>query len=131
MDKTIGIVIVSHSALVAEGTAVMAEQMTGGVIPIAWCGGNIGGGLGSDAGEIQKAIESAWSDDGVAIFVDLGSTELNSQIAIERLSSGRQEKVKLMDAPLVEGVIVASAAASSGQSLDDINQTLTTLCRRN
>ena len=115
--NNVGIVIVSHSALVAEGTAIMAVQIAGDAVPIAWCGGNLEGGLGSNAEEIFKAIKRAWSDAGVAIFVDLGSTEMNSQIAIENLEPGKQKKVAIMNAPLVEGVIVASAKASSGESL--------------
>ncbi|OZG75448.1 PTS mannose transporter subunit IID [Hahella sp. CCB-MM4] len=115
--NNIGIVIVSHSALVAEGTAIMAFQIAGDSVPIAWCGGNIEGGLGSNADEIFNAINRAWSDKGVAIFVDLGSTEMNSQIAIDNLEQDKQKKVLIMNAPLVEGVIVASAKASGGESL--------------
>lgn len=126
VGTVVGIVIVSHSALVAEGTAIMAHQIGGASIPIAWCGGTQDGGLGSNSEEISKAIDRAWSDKGVAIFVDLGSTEMNSQIAISQLPAERRKKVKIMNAPLVEGVIVASAAASGGQSLNEIKKAVET-----
>ncbi|TIT91709.1 MAG: PTS mannose transporter subunit IID, partial [Mesorhizobium sp.] len=38
--SNVGIVIVSHSPLVAEGTADMVRQMVGDEVPLAWCGGN-------------------------------------------------------------------------------------------
>ena len=45
--KNVGIVIVSHSPNVAEGTADMVRQMVGDEVPLAWCGGNPDGGLGT------------------------------------------------------------------------------------
>ena len=118
--SNIGIVIVSHSALVAEGTAIMASKMAGNTVPVAWCGGDMHGDLGSNAEMIYEAIRAAWSNSGVAVFVDLGSTEMNSQIAIEKFSKQKQEKIALMNAPLVEGVIIASSRAASGDTLEDI-----------
>ena len=75
---TVGIVIVSHSAKVAEGTADMVRQMVGAMVPLAWCGGDGQGGLGSAVGAILSAIEAAWSEDGVAVlrFDDWGSVDL-------------------------------------------------------
>jgi dihydroxyacetone kinase phosphotransfer subunit len=118
--RKIGIVIVSHSPLVAEGTAIMAKKIAGEDLSVAWCGGGPDGGLGSNADMIHKAIEHAWSNDGVAIFVDLGSTEMNSLIAIEGFATDKQSKIVILDAPLVEGVIVASSRAANGDSLSDI-----------
>ncbi|MGA1600642.1 MAG: PTS mannose transporter subunit IID, partial [bacterium] len=57
----VGLVIVSHSRLVAEGTADMVRQMVGEDIPLAWCGGDPGGGLGTSVETIQQAIGDAWS----------------------------------------------------------------------
>ena len=68
--KKVGIVIVSHSPLVAEGTADMVRQMVGDEVPLAWCGGNPEGGLGTSVEAIMQAIDKAWSDAGVAILVE-------------------------------------------------------------
>ena len=43
----VGIVIVSHSPDVARGTADMVRQMVGAEVPLAWCGGNPDGGVGT------------------------------------------------------------------------------------
>ena len=66
--KNVGIVIVSHSPLVAEGAASMVRQMVGDDVPLAWCGGNPEGGLGTSVEAIIAAIDRAWSDRGVAIL---------------------------------------------------------------
>ena len=89
MSENVGIVIVSHSADVARGTALMVEQMVGREVPLGWCGGDPGGGLGTSVEAIMKAIEQAWSERGVAILVDLGGAETNSEMAIEMLPESR------------------------------------------
>ena len=81
--SNVGIVIVSHSPLVAEGAADMVRQMVGDEVPLAWCGGNGAGGLGTDVEAIMAAIDRAWSEAGVAILVDLGGAETNSEMAVE------------------------------------------------
>ena len=48
MSANVGIVIVSHSADVARGTASMVEQMVGREVPLGWCGGDPDGGLGTN-----------------------------------------------------------------------------------
>lgn len=113
----VGIVIVSHSPLVARGIADMVRQMVGDCVPLAWSGGNAEGGLGTNAAGILTAIEAAWSDAGVAVFVDLGGAETNSEMAIEMLGEPRSALVSICNAPLVEGAVIAAAEASGGASL--------------
>ncbi len=116
----VGIVIVSHSAKIAEGTADMVHQMVGNSVPVAYTGGNADGGLGTDVGAIIQAIDRAWSDAGVVVLVDLGGAETNSEMAIEMLEANRQHKVVLCDAPLVEGAVIAAAEASGGASIEQV-----------
>lgn len=113
----VGIVIVSHSPLVARGAADMVRQMVGDCVPLAWTGGNAEGGLGTHVASIQAAIEAAWSEAGVAIFVDLGGAETNSEMAAELLGATRAARIVVCNAPLVEGAVVAAAEASGGSSL--------------
>lgn len=116
-NENVGIVIVSHSPLVAKGAADMVRQMVGDSVPLAWCGGNPAGGLGTDPATILKAIEEAWSDAGVAIFVDLGGAETNSEMAIEMIDKARAARIVICNAPIVEGAVIAAAEASGGASL--------------
>jgi phosphoenolpyruvate---glycerone phosphotransferase subunit DhaM len=121
--SNVGIVIVSHSPLVAEGAADMVRQMVGHDVPLAWCGGDPAGGLGTSVQAIMDAIERAWSDAGVAILVDLGGAETNSEMAIEMLGAPRSAKVVVCNAPIVEGAVMAATEASGGASLAEVRAT--------
>ena len=114
----VGIVIVSHSPHVAEGTADMVRQMVGDEVPLACCGGNPDGGLGTSVEAILAAIDRAWSEAGVAILVDLGGAETNSEMAIEMLPEERAGRVVVCNAPIVEGAVIAATEASGGAPLD-------------
>ena len=116
----VGIVIVSHSPLVAQGTADMVRQMVGSEVPLAWCGGNPDGGLGTSVGAIVEAIEQAWSDAGVAVLVDLGGAETNSEMAIEIIGEPRSHRIVVCNAPIVEGAVMAATEASGGASLREV-----------
>lgn len=121
--SNVGIVIVSHSPLVAEGAADMVRQMVGDEVSLAWCGGNPDGGLGTSVPAIMEAIDRAWSDKGVAILVDLGGAETNSEMAIEMLPPDRAAKVVVCNAPVIEGAVMAATEASSGASLAKVRAT--------
>jgi len=118
----VGIVIVSHSAKVAEGAADMVRQMVGTAVPVAHTGGNQDGGLGTDVAAIMSAIDSAWSEAGVAILVDLGGAETNSEMAIEMLDDDRRKRVVMCNAPIVEGAVIAATEASGGAPLDSVRR---------
>jgi phosphoenolpyruvate---glycerone phosphotransferase subunit DhaM len=123
MSGNVGIVIVSHSLDVARGTADMVRQMVGDEVPLGFCGGNEDGGLGTHVEAIMAAIDRAWSDKGVAILVDLGGAETNSEMAIELQSPERQSRIVICNAPIVEGAVMAATEASGGASLDDVRRT--------
>ena len=118
--KNVGIVIVSHSPKVAEGTADMVRQMVGEEVPLAWCGGNPDGGLGTQVGAIMAAIETAWSEAGVAVLVDLGGAETNSEMAVEMIGEPRAQKIIVCNAPIVEGAVMAATESSGGASLREV-----------
>jgi len=118
----VGIVIVSHSQKVAEGAADMVRQMVGDTVPLSHVGGNSEGGLGTDVGQILAAIDQAWSEAGVAILIDLGGAETNSEMAIEMLPEERQKRVVICNAPIVEGAVIAATEASGGSPLDIVKQ---------
>lgn len=120
--SNVGIVIVSHSPKVAEGAADMVRQMVGDSVPLAWTGGNPDGDLGTDVARIVEAIDRAWSEAGVAILVDLGGAETNSEMAIEMLDEDRRGRVVVCEAPVVEGAVIAATEASGGSSLEDVRR---------
>jgi dihydroxyacetone kinase phosphotransfer subunit len=123
MNTRVGIVIVSHSPDVARGTADMVRQMVGNDVPLSFCGGNPDGGLGTSVEKIMAAIDAAWSDKGVAILVDLGGAETNSEMAIEMLPEEKQGRVVICNAPIVEGAVMAATESWGGASLQEVKST--------
>lgn len=128
--SNVGIVIVSHSPLVAQGAADMVRQMVGDKVPLAWCGGNADGGLGTNTTAIIEALERAWTPAGVAVLVDLGGAETNSEMAIEALGAPRSERIVICNAPIVEGAVIAAAEASGGAPLAKVVATAEELAPR-
>ena len=98
----------------------MVRQMVGSEVPLAWCGGDPDGGLGTSVEAISEAINKVWSPAGVAVLVDLGGAETNSEMAIEFLGSPKNNSVIICNAPIVEGAIMAATEASGGASLAEV-----------
>lgn len=110
----IGLVLVSHSPKIVEGLAHLIREMSD--CPLALAGGidDPDHPIGTDAVKIMQAIEEVMSDDGVIIFVDLGSAILSAQTALDLLDPAIAEKVSISSAPLVEGALSASIIATTG-----------------
>jgi phosphoenolpyruvate---glycerone phosphotransferase subunit DhaM len=119
---SVGLVVVSHSARIAEGVVELAGQMAGEV-RIRAAGGTDDGGIGTDATLIAEAIAAADDGDGVLVLVDLGSAVLSAQLAIDELVDEEiRDRVRISGAPLVEGTVVAAVQASTGSALDQVDQ---------
>ncbi len=117
----VGLVIVSHSATLAEGVAELARGM-GAEVPIELAGGIDAPepALGTDAARVLEAIERADKGDGVLVLMDLGSAVLSAEMALDLLPEERRERVVLSEAPLVEGAVAAAVTAKLGASLADV-----------
>lgn len=119
---SVGLVVVSHSAKVAEGVVELAGQMAPEV-RIKAAGGTDDGGIGTDATLIAEAIAAADEGDGVLVLVDLGSAVLSAQLAIDELvEEAARGRVRIAEAPVVEGAVVAAIQASTGSSLEEVDQ---------
>lgn len=116
----VGIVIVSHSQKVAEGIREMALQMAKPQQQIIAAGGMDDGCIGTDAIKVSEAISAANTGDGVVIMVDLGSAVLSTETALELLEESVRAKVKIADAPILEGTISAVVEASLNSSLEAV-----------
>ena len=118
----VGIVIVSHSAKLAAGVKELAQQMIQTDIPLAVAAGidDPENPFGTDALQIQAAIESVSNPAGVIVLMDLGSAILSAEMALEFLPEKERNKVRLCEAPLVEGSIAAMVEAASGASLEQV-----------
>lgn len=117
----VSLVLVSHSRALAEGAAALAREM-GGDVPIALAAGldDPPGAIGTDAMKVLAAIEQVYSEGGVAVLMDLGSAVLSAETALEFLDEERRARVRLCNAPFVEGAIAAAAQARIGASLEQV-----------
>jgi phosphocarrier protein FPr len=120
----IGIVIVSHSAKLAEGIEELARQMTQGQVPLAAAGGidDPDHPIGTDAMRIYQAIESVYSDDGVLVLMDMGSALLSAETALEFLSDDQRSHIHLTSAPIMEGTMAAAVQAMVGADIEQVMQ---------
>jgi len=119
----VGIVIVAHSRELADGVRAMAAAMSAGAQGfIAAAGGLEDGSLGTSLERIQQALETVYRDDGVLVLMDLGSAVMTTQMLLEMLPPERQARIRLTNAPLVEGAIAAAVAASQGDNLDKVQR---------
>ena len=118
----VGLVLVCHSAKLAEAVAELAAQMGGESLRIGVAGGldQPGDPLGTDAARVARAIEEVWAEDGVLVLMDLGSAVLSAEMALDLLAEGRREHVLLTEAPLVEGAVAGAVAAGLGDSLEKV-----------
>ena len=88
MNEMVGIVIVSHSTTSPRApptwcgrwSAARSRSPCAAAIPTA--------GWAPTSTAIIDAIDDAWSPKGVAILVDLGGAETNSEMAVEMLRAG-------------------------------------------
>ena len=116
----VGIVIVSHSARLAEGAAELAREMGGGQVPIAAAGGtDEPGALGTDAVRVMAAIEEVGAG-GALVLMDLGSAVLSAETALDLLADDVRGRVLLCEAPLVEGAVAAAAASRAGGAIEAV-----------
>jgi PTS hybrid protein len=113
----VGMVLVSHSSQVAEGTAELVWSMAGEV-EMAAVGGDADGSLGTDPDRIRLAIEGLEADE-VLVFMDIGSAVLSTETVLEMLDPEVAAKVRLVDAPFIEGAFAAGVLASTGADAEE------------
>jgi len=108
----VGIVLVSHSAELAQGAAHLAEQVSGGTVTIIAAGGTDDGDLGTSAAKVSRGLNLADSGAGVVVLPDMGSAVLTVRAVLD--DYGDATSVLLVDAPFVEGAVAATVTAAAG-----------------
>src|SRR5919204_6411509 len=112
----VGIVLISHSAELAQGLANLAAQVAGPEVAIEPAGGRPDGSLGTSSELVIRAIERANRGEGVVILGDLGSAFLTVRAVLEELDG----HLRVVDAPLVEGAVPAAVMAAAGRSVEEV-----------
>jgi phosphoenolpyruvate---glycerone phosphotransferase subunit DhaM len=124
--RLVSLVLVSHSSTLVEGLREMVAQVAGPDVRVTVAGGTEDGRLGTSAPRITEAIrlaatgEDGFRADGVLVLLDLGSAALSLEIALEDLDADTRSIVRVSEAPLVEGAVLAAVQASVGASLEEV-----------
>jgi phosphoenolpyruvate---glycerone phosphotransferase subunit DhaM len=116
----VGLVLVSHSAEIADGLAKLVTQVAGPSVPIVAAGGGPEGTFGTDGGRVLEALREAAGSAGAVVLMDLGSSVLSVRAALGELPEEIISQLRIADAPLVEGAIAAGVTASTGGSVDEV-----------
>ncbi|PVZ85119.1 dihydroxyacetone kinase subunit DhaM [Serratia sp. S1B] len=119
----INIVVVSHSAQLAQGIEQLARQMMsseGCKLALAAGVDDEEHPIGTDAIKVMEAIESVSDAAGIVVLMDLGSALLSAETALELLDPELSARVTLCSAPLVEGTLAAVVAANAGGNLEHV-----------
>ncbi len=116
---SVGLILVSHSADLARGSAELARQMAPSVV-IAPAGGADDGSIGTSFDAITEAIATADTGSGAVLLYDLGSALLTAETALEFLEPDVAGRIRIVDAPLVEGAIAAAVTAQGGADLEAV-----------
>lgn len=122
----VSLLIVSHSESLAKGIKELAQEMAKEV-KIEAVGGTFDGRLGNDFNKIYTSLEYIYSDDGVLVLFDLGSSYLTAELVQESFEVDGREKIKIVDAALVEGAVIAAIEMSLDKSLEEICSKLESL----
>ncbi|WP_205408230.1 dihydroxyacetone kinase phosphoryl donor subunit DhaM [Actinomyces mediterranea] len=119
----VALVVASHSDLLARGVVELAGQMAPDVRFEA-AGGTDEGGIGTSFDRIDAAVTTALEsvDDeegaGVVILTDLGSATMTVESVLDFADD--PDRLRFIDAPLVEGAVAAAVRAQVGDSLDEV-----------
>ena len=111
--------IVSHSEKIAVGLGELARQMAP-TIRLIPAGGTDDGRIGTSFDRVTAAITDADDGDGVVVLCDLGSAILTAETAVDLLDDDLAARVRIADAPIVEGGVAAAVAAETGGALDAV-----------
>ena len=115
----VSLVLVSHSAAIAEGLAELVAQVAGPSVPIVAAGGGPDGSFGTDGARVLAALRKASGGSGAVVLMDIGSAVLSVRAALEELGP-EARSIEVADAPFVEGAIAAGVTASIGGSREDV-----------
>lgn len=122
----VAFVIVSHSERLAQGVCELAAQMAPDVHFEAAGGtdvlpGETHAALGTSYDKVEVALGRALdAAPGAVLMSDLGSATMTIESVLE--FADEPERVRFVDAPLVEGAVAAAVRSQLGDSLEAVAQ---------
>lgn len=124
--NTVGIAVVAHSpALVRAAVELSRAMSTGAEVTIETATVLTDDSLDDDAVVVAMAVRAADSGAGVLVVTDMGSAVLAAERALSIVDAALRQRVRVSPGPLVEGLVAAVAAASSGSTLAEVAEQAT------
>lgn len=119
----VALLILSHSEKLAMGVRELAFEMAKNV-NIAAVGGTSDGLLGSDYERIYSTLSRIYTEDGVIVLFDIGSSYMTAELAREALVKEGMPNIHISDAALAEGAVIAAVQAGIGKDAAEILESL-------
>ncbi|GAA2115853.1 PTS fructose transporter subunit IIA [Kitasatospora saccharophila] len=117
MRAPVGLVLVSHSVLLARGVHELLAELAGDVTVLI-AAGTEDGSLGTGYDPIARAVRGAAAGGaGALVLADLGSSVLTAALVLADLAL---PDTALADAPFVEGAVAAAVTAAAGAPLPEV-----------
>lgn len=117
------ILLVSHSPKLADGLAEMIRQMASdeSAVQIVPVGGTSEGELGTDPLRILSEYQRTGEGDSCLVFADIGSSIMSASAALDMVEDeALRSRIRLVDAPLVEGAFAAGVVATTTSDPEEI-----------
>lgn len=127
-----GIVVVSHCHQLACEAVDFALGMVPGNNPppiriAAGVAVDDGWATGTDAAAISEALEELSGCDAIVVLMDIGSSVMSAQMALEFIDGDLARRVHLSPAPLLEGLLGAAVAAAGDAPVEEVLASAETL----
>ncbi len=114
----VGLVLVAHSAPVAEAVAELVGRLAGAAVPVATAGGTDDDGFGTSSAKVRRALREADRGAGVLVVADLGSAVLTAKALLADPDvDDLPDRVEIADGPFLEGAVAAAMVAATGGDL--------------
>lgn len=119
--STVGLAVVAHSpALVVAAVELSRAMSTGADVPIETATVLADDSLDDDAAAVAAAVRAADRGAGVLVVTDIGSAVQAAEKALSMIDAELRQRVRVSPGPLVEGLVAAVAAATSGSTLAEV-----------
>jgi dihydroxyacetone kinase phosphotransfer subunit len=117
----VNILLVSHSEPLAKATIHFINEMKNGEFEFQYVAGiESGSAFGTDPMVIKDKMEELTKDKELLIIYDLGSSQMNSEMALSMLDPSLQSKIAMAKCAFVEGALIAVTSNTGDVSANEL-----------
>lgn len=121
----VNILVVSHSRNLAKAAVEFVSEMKNGKFTLDYVAGiNNGKDFGTDPSEIVNKIQKLTKNSELLIIYDLGSSKMNTEMAMSMLDSKISKKVAIANVAFVEGLLIAVTSNTDDVTIKSLKTTV-------